>query len=517
MKKQKTLPLVLGALLLSATLASVAVPCASAQTTGYADGVVDYVPGTGISTTYQNSASALGKPGGKVGSGTLNPFVPNYTGSELTGIGVGGQLTLSLSNFVLVGPAGTREIGFYGNVGLAAASSSPPTAGNPAGVFGLRSVLISVSADGVNFVPLNGGALITSTLPANYYTNPDTTNYNAPPPANPTFADFGKPFTGSLADFNDETYAQTLVTLNGSAGGTWLDLSFSGLSQVGYVRFSEPLTGGQNGGIFYLNGVSSNGALLGAVVPEPGATALLLLGGALVLGWKARRRSTAASRLLACGAAWFLLTATASAQMFDFSGIKNWTGTGSNQAAMVIDWHDGKTPVSLAWGFRWNGTATGLDMIHAIDAADPRLAVAYAYGGGFIFGIYYDLNGNGGTYTFTSPGDETGSASDPGDHFAEGVFTKFWGYDVSTGSPYGGGGGWSESSVGAGDRQLANGSWDGYSLSYDETNFSIPVPGFPTAAAAVPEPSTPLLAGVALAAAVLARDARRFFTRPVRV
>ena len=74
-------------------------------------------------------------------------------------------------------------------------------------------MLISVSADGTNFVALNGGALITSTLPANYYTNPDTTNYNAAPPANPTFADFGKPFTGSLADFNGETEAQALATL----------------------------------------------------------------------------------------------------------------------------------------------------------------------------------------------------------------------------------------------------------------------------------------------------------------
>ncbi len=514
MKKQKTLPLITGALLLSAT----AVPRASAQAIGYASGVVDYTAGAGISATYTNAGSALGKPGvSPGGSGTLNPFVPNYTGPELTGIGMGGQLTLALSNFVTVGPAGAREIGVFGNVGIVAASSSPPTAGNPAAVFGLRSVLISVSADGTNFVPLNGGALITSTLPANYYTNPDTTNYNAAPPANPTFADFGKPFTGLLADFNGETYAQALTTLNGSAGGTWLDLSSTGLPQVGYIRFSEPTTGGVNGGVFYLNGVSSNENLIGSVVPEPGAAAVLLvIGGALALGWKLRRGRPAA---VAVAVGLCAPAGTASAQMLGFNNIQNWTGTGSNEAAMVVDWHDGKTPESLVWGYRWNGTATGLQMIQAIDAAEPRLtfSITFIYGGAFIYGIGYDLNNNGGTFTTGTPGyddngnsTETGAASDPGDHYAEGVFSKFWGYEIATGSPYGGGGSWSDAPVGASDRQLADGSWDGWSLSYDETNFSVPLPGFPTAAAAtVPEPSTLLTAGLGLAAVGAACAARQ--------
>ena len=496
MKKHKTQPFISGALLLSAAFLSTAVPRARAQATGFASTVVDYTPGTGISTTYQNSGSALGKPGGNVDSGTLNPFVPNYRGTELTGIGAGGQLTLGLSDFVTVGPAGTRELGIFGNVGLGAASTNPPTAGNPATAFGLRSVLISVSADGVNFVPLNGGALITSTLPANYYTNPDTTDYNAAPPANPTFADFGKPFTGMLSDFNGQTYAQTLQTLNGSAGGTWLDLSSTGLSQVGYIRFNEPLTGGQNGGVFYLNGVSSNGTSLGVnVVPEPGVAALLLAGGVFIVVWRGRR---SVRRVTAAGAAAALLgfAATASAQMLDFTNIQNWTGSGSNQAAMVVDWHDSKGPASLVWGYRWDGAATGLQMLQAIDAADPRLQFSFAYGGGFIYSIGYDLNDNGGTFTPGMPGfdnngnsTETGSASDTSDHYAEGVFSKFWGYDLATGSPYGGGGVWTESQTGADTRQLVNGSWDGWSLSYDEQNFSIPNPGFPTPAAAVPEPS----------------------------
>ena len=48
MKKQKTLPFITGALLLSATFLSTAVPRVSAQAIGYASGVIDYTPGSGI-------------------------------------------------------------------------------------------------------------------------------------------------------------------------------------------------------------------------------------------------------------------------------------------------------------------------------------------------------------------------------------------------------------------------------------------------------------------------------------
>ena len=486
MKKQNPTRLTTGALLLGAAFASIAAPRAAAQMAGYATQVLGYTAGTGISSTYTNANSALGQPGGNVGGGTLNPFVPNYTGAELTGIGAGGQLTLGLSNFVTVGAAGTAEIGIFGNVGLVnAGTSGAPAAGNPATAFGVRSVEISVSADGINFVPLDAGALITSTLPANYYTNPDTTNINAPPPANPTLADFGKPFTGLLADFNGETYAQVLTTLNGSAGGTWLDLSATGLSQVGYIRFSEPA----NGGPFYLNGVSSNEALLGADVPEPRAAVLLAIGGLGVLAWGWRRRVPRATAVFVA-AGLLGLAGSASAQMLSFSDIQNWTGIGSNEAALVIDWFDGKTPESLVWGYRFNGTATGLQMIQAIDAADPRLDVFYAYGGGFVYGIGYDLDNEGGTFTPGTPGygTETGSASDPNDHYAEGAFTKYWAYVTTDTDPYGSDGDtWTYSSVGAGDRTLVNGSWDGYSIS--DANFNYTDPAFPAPAAAVPEPA----------------------------
>ena len=43
----------------------------------------------------------------------------------------------------------------------------------------------------------------------------------------------------------------------------------------------------------------------------------------------------------------------------DCGDIQLWAGTGANEAAMVIDWNDGKSDESLVWGYRWDGSATG--------------------------------------------------------------------------------------------------------------------------------------------------------------
>lgn len=64
---------------------------------------------------------------------------------------------------------------------------------------------------------------------------------------------------------------------------------------------------------------------------------------------------------------------TKSNTSFSFKDIKYWVGSGSNEAALMIEWHDGKNPDAIVWGFRWNGSATGHDMIVAIAKADPRL------------------------------------------------------------------------------------------------------------------------------------------------
>lgn len=86
-------------------------------------------------------------------------------------------------------------------------------------------------------------------------------------------------------------------------------------------------------------------------------------------------------------------TATAT----DFDAIKYWVGTGANKAAFVVQWNDGKNSDALVWGFRWDGNATGVDMVQAIAKADHRFyALQYNSGpdlGTTIGGLGFDLDG----------------------------------------------------------------------------------------------------------------------------
>ncbi len=51
----------------------------------------------------------------------------------------------------------------------------------------------------------------------------------------------------------------------------------------------------------------------------------------------------------------------------------NYWGSGDSRSAMVINWNDGKSDFSLAWGFRWDGSLTAEDMLLALASEDPRL------------------------------------------------------------------------------------------------------------------------------------------------
>jgi hypothetical protein len=176
--------------------------------------------------------------------------------------------------------------------------------------------------------------------------------------------------------------------------------------------------------------------------------------------------------------------------------IQYWAGSGENRAAMIIDWSDGKAlpgetlGEALIWGYRWpvGETRTGQQMLQAIADADPRLFLRVdtrSYGQ-IVFGIGYDLDGDGGGFTF-DPATENGGASDLDDHFAEGwEVDGYWGYKLGGPStmlpPF------SESGTGFSSRSLSNNSWDAWVF----TSFDLP--GIPNPdqplAAAIPEPTT---------------------------
>lgn len=83
-----------------------------------------------------------------------------------------------------------------------------------------------------------------------------------------------------------------------------------------------------------------------------------------------------------------LASAPLQAQTFSIADVQYWVGAGSDSSVLVVDFHDGTAHSSYAWGFLYNGTATGGDMLAAVAAGDPHFTVDL--GGGFLSDIIYN-------------------------------------------------------------------------------------------------------------------------------
>jgi hypothetical protein len=49
-----------------------------------------------------------------------------------------------------------------------------------------------------------------------------------------------------------------------------------------------------------------------------------------------------------------------------FPDIILWSGSGANEAGFVLQFGGSQAPTSIAWGYRWDGSATVEDMMFAI-------------------------------------------------------------------------------------------------------------------------------------------------------
>ncbi|MCC6485680.1 MAG: PEP-CTERM sorting domain-containing protein [Armatimonadetes bacterium] len=132
-------------------------------------------------------------------------------------------------------------------------------------------------------------------------------------------------------------------------------------------------------------------------------------------------------------------------------------GNGANTSYLVID----SGTYNFAFTYHYDGAKTAADMLTDLDAGVPGLDIGLSdYGGGSIF-----------VDTFAYPPMPV-----------TGTFGTYWSYWLSDD-----GAAWNYSQVGAGQRVLSDGSWDGWSF----------VPSFTTDAVAprvptnpVPEPSS---------------------------
>lgn len=203
-------------------------------------------------------------------------------------------------------------------------------------------------------------------------------------------------------------------------------------------------------------------------------------------------------------------------QAIALDDIPLWTGSGTNRAALVIEWNAPElfnnssvpTPVAnqtMVWGFRFNGPATGTQMLQAVLAADPKLyVVADETYGTFVESIGYNLNGNGvigvtdgtatnaftnGFLTSATVDPDAAAPLNPADLFWSGYFGPNWQVWTELGdtggfaaSPNRGSGPawnpdtgiqgqWAYANFGLDELTLTNGSWIGFSVAaagYDD-------------------------------------------------
>jgi len=214
----------------------------------------------------------------------------------------------------------------------------------------------------------------------------------------------------------------------------------------------------------------------------------------------------AAAAMLACPARAAFVTVD------DFSEIILWAGTGVNEAGFVLQFTDGEAPTSIAWGYRWDGSATAEEMIFAIAGSitgaapappaglDSRLAIdvsEFAPFGFFVNTISYNQSGLPSEWF-------QGTRQIVDDFVNTGTYPAFYLASAA-------GGVWSGatmnldlSGAGMSDTVLADGGWYGFVQSDGTDPFAFTQP-----VSAVPEPGTwALAAGAAVAGLVIWRRAR---------
>ncbi|MGQ9651807.1 MAG: PEP-CTERM sorting domain-containing protein [Phycisphaerae bacterium] len=382
------------------------------------------------------------------------------------------------------------------------------TYGSPNGLFA-EFAYVEVSTNGADFVRFD--SISTNTAPvagSGAFAGYDMSNvYNL---AGKHAAGYGTPFDLTqlaskplvLSGHVDLDNIQYVRLCDIPGNGSFLD-------SLGNPIRDNWLTTGTGGFDFRLPAGQGIGVI--NVVPEPASLALLGLGSVLLATRRKSRRNSLHFLVGLVGCAG--LFSTSSAQAITFDDVDYWVGTGSNRAGFVIDWNDGKSAESLVWGYRWDGTKKGEDMLMAIVAADARLFMHVSTPGGYgvaLFGAGYDLDGDGvfgvsPALSFDAGGLSVGSPNDSrvptdsADHWKEGWMTAgYWSYWLggSGNSPI-----WGFSGTGMSGRTLTNHCWDGWSWA---PGFSGSAPSEPVPAQ-VPEPASGLIMALGLLAVIRRR------------
>lgn len=231
----------------------------------FADSVISYVPGTGESTSFENSSAALGAP-----SSGATVTAPAFGNTQIVGIGNGGELTVEFDTPILNDPAGNADgldFTIFGNEFFVLGS------GGISGIFDHPGLTVWVSEDNVTYYQLDTPTGADDLYPTEGSGNPTL-------PVNPAF---------TLSSFVGLTAAQALSLYDGSAGGASYSISWAenaegnpvDLPSVSYIKVEG------TGGYGYVDAIARVES-----VPEPGAGVLAVAGMAAtaVFGRMRRKR-----------------------------------------------------------------------------------------------------------------------------------------------------------------------------------------------------------------------------------
>ncbi|HSU55026.1 MAG TPA: hypothetical protein VLT36_13285 [Candidatus Dormibacteraeota bacterium] len=238
----------------------------------FADSVVSYTPGGGVSATFTDPSRALGSPTGFIGYQNADPFNPPYQSTDLVSVGAGGSITVQFDSPILNSPTHSFGIDFniFGNSGFIITNGDFSGGGITDGSLfanNTGATRVWVSADNLTYYQLDPSrAPVVDGL--------------APTDAS---GDFSRPINPALtqADFAGKDLAGIRALYNGSGGGAGYDISWAQdglgnsvlLPSISFVR------------VDVLSGKSEIDAL--AVVPEPSISCIALCG--LLVG-AARKR-----------------------------------------------------------------------------------------------------------------------------------------------------------------------------------------------------------------------------------
>ena len=254
---------------------------AIAGPTPWADTVVFYDQGVGASPSYVDPISALGEPSRFTGDnapfsgfdGAVTPFNGPFNTDQVVTLGEGGVLTLGFNEPVTNDTANPFGIDLlvFGNASYLDNDFPNGQASTPASLFGEGGV-IEISADGLAWTVVTGVDADGSfpTLGYEDVTDP----FSSGPGVIET--DFTRPVDPNFVA-DGLTLSEIITGYDGSGGGAGIDIGAFGLSEVSFVRITNPIGSGFTPEI---------DAVVDVSVPAPGGALLLGIGAAAC----ARRR-----------------------------------------------------------------------------------------------------------------------------------------------------------------------------------------------------------------------------------